>query len=449
MQQCCKLRPVLQPALSLTCALQTLGMPEAARHASALLSLPPSHAACRSSDVGATLQQQQRLSSAIRAGTATLHQEQCSDGSLEASALSGSLQRWASTSQIDQVLTVTVYDQAGNVCQWKFAAADHPQSRPVFQHDDSKLGVAFTQAKAAVATWTVALINLTQPDEQPVVVSTGILTGPLPRMEPIITAAPLARMFLVCGSRETGLEPNTVILSFLGSGGSNHIQHQAPSGAQLPYNDGKHLFSPDSRYICLTSQQSLYCLDIQTSVWHCLQQLVYMPPVWLQLPACTPRLLVEQDASSLALITAPHLAVSHTQPKPCMPCHCSVSSFGRVSCVDSDRRLHVLPVATDAPSGQPFLHLLFVWDSLPLFPAWTISPDSCWVLCCSRHPAVDNSGARQLHVYDTQTAAEVSCHTLHTYRWLQDVAWREQGLMLEVEAYHDGPRYFKVARWVL
>ena len=304
--------------------LQTLGMPEAARHASALLSLPPSHAACRSGDVGATLQQQQqRLTSAIRAGTATLHLDDHPGSGVQVDALSSDLSHWAASSLTRQTLTLTVSNRAGIVCQWELAGVCRVVSEPVFSYDNSRLGIAFMQASASGETCKVALCSLTLPDQQPSEVEIGpqygVSYGPRCRM----AAAPSADLFLVCNQNQSrGLQQtltDTVALFFFDGNGFDIVQRQAPPDFwyAMPYNGPTKLFSPDSKYVsCVSSRVMrgavcLHCLDIQTGLWQCLQRPWLRDPFWLQIPGRTPRLLANTGFEVL-LIAAPDLAVTHS-----------------------------------------------------------------------------------------------------------------------------------------
>ena len=214
----------LAMALSLARAPQALGMPEAARRASALLSLAPSHAACRSSDVGATLQQQQRVTSAIRAGTARLQLDEHPAPGV-ANTFSNSLLQWATMRLSRQTLKVALHCKEGIVCLWRLNGVSKMIGRPVFSCDDSRLGVAFVQAAVSGHIHKVALISLAQPHQQPLVVTLGDVAAGITGQQSML-AAPSADLFLVCQAEVAGSGPPwQVSLSFCG--GSSCDLHAA------------------------------------------------------------------------------------------------------------------------------------------------------------------------------------------------------------------------------
>ena len=296
--------------------LQTLRMPEAARRASALLSLPADHAACLSGDVGATLQQQQRLTAAIRAGTAGLQLAKQPQASLHADAISSDLRLWATSNLTARTLTVTIFSKEGIVCRHTFADVLQACIEPKFNYENSRLGLAFAQPTASGRIYNLALIDLTQPDEQPTMVNCGS-EAVHPTFS--IAAAPSADVYLVSVHKYSELEKSwRDVLDLVSGTGSNLEQHLAPEGCQLPYD--QQAFSPDSRYLCCTGVEQfserrtnstigLHCLDVQNGAWHRLQQPVHEFYGWLQTPACSPRIIMKLGAS-LAMITFPHLATT-------------------------------------------------------------------------------------------------------------------------------------------
>ena len=257
MPSCTALSRKLRPKFWLTKqVLQTLGMPEAARRASALLSLPPGHAACHCGDVAATLQRQQRLSAAIRAGTATLYLDEQPEEVLGASALSSDQSQWAKTTLKGQTLIVRVYSRGGNVRCWRVKGVGKVTSNPVFSCSGSRLGVPFTWARDE--TCSVALISLAQPDQQPTVWD---VTGASSFMHHhCIAAAPSADLLLICSAWTPHFAGRFQIsLLLFGESLSDPVQHQAPiiSCATLPWGDPRQIFSPDGKYVCLASKQEL------------------------------------------------------------------------------------------------------------------------------------------------------------------------------------------------
>ena len=418
--------------------LQTLGMPEAARHASAVLSLVPGHAALRSGDVGATLQQQQRLTSAIRAGTATLHLGKQPGISVEALALSSDLLQWATITHNRQTMTVVVYSRQGTVCQHTLSGSRKGSGPPVFNHDNSRLGVAFiTAADPRLPTSSVALLSLTQPDQQPVIVETSSsLSAPHS-----IAAAPSADLFLVC------TRSAKVVLSLLCGDGSCFERHEAPWGALVPAADDQQLlFSPCSRFLCLMGSTTMHCLAICTGVWHRRQRSPSkcLHTLWLQLPACMSMLLTEEQAS-LALIRAPLLATSHAQPLPSPPCKYNSLGLDLVSGIQTDCSMHIFRVLPGAPPGQPFLRLLSTLILSPEYCSWTTSPDACFLLLC--HSASGSDKMQHIVVSDVQSAAEIRHHTLHLSGLVDKISWSGQGIGLRTG---QGPNknIFRAAHWL-
>ena len=275
--------------------LQTLGMPEAARHASAELSLTPDHAALRSGDVGATLQQQQRLTTAIRAGTAMLHLDEHPGINVGALALSGDLSKWATISQSGQSMTVTVHSWQGVVCQHALAGSRVISGVPVFNHDNSRVGVPFTTPTApSKHACSVALISLAQPAQQPLVVETSssLHSSHLH----CIAAAPSADLFVVCTHKANMDLAKSMHLSTLSGEGSYFQRHEAPKGAFAPAGD-QQLFSPDSRFLCLLGAGEVHCLELCHGIWHSLQRpsSSYLDPIWLPLPACHAQAASERE----------------------------------------------------------------------------------------------------------------------------------------------------------
>ena len=432
-------------------------MPEAARHASALLSLPPSHAACRSGDVGATLQQQQRVTSAIRAGTASLNLLELPDMDPEAIAISNNLRIWVTTSLTNTTLMVSVFSREGTVCQWAFEQVCSLQRTPVFSYDDSVLAVTFTQASATGHAFNAALISLTQPDQQPRVVrlAEAVQAGVDVRSDELMMqSAPSADLFVVCSRMQPtprGEAPGflPVLISFLRGHSSVFVQHQAPASSPLAYV-GQQLFSPDSRYLFWKSREALHCLEIQTSVWHHLQQPIHSCAGWLQLPACTPRLVMGQSVgedNSMLLITAPWLGVSHTQPLPFWPTGMT-SALSLMSCTDREYRyMRIFRVLPDAPSEQPFLCLLCIFPS-DYSHYYAMSPDGCLLLCCYGRQGDHTSCVQLLAVQDMQSSAEIGQWQLQAAPALYSTAWSQQGIRLGIV--NDGQNYrLRAACWVM
>ena len=427
--------------------LQTLGMPEAARHRSALLSLPPSHAACRSSDVAATLQQQQRLTGAIRAGTATLVLDEISPGS---SNLSHDLSQWAKTSLTGQTLTVTLHSSQGTVCQWRIPCVSAVTCQPVFSYDDSRLGLCFTQASTAGDDFKVALVSLTQPLQQPVVVTTGASVAGSSYSYHRIAPAPSADLFLVGITQKVAAaetEQRSLFSLFsLNGDGSGLVQHQVPANCNPLGGDLQRLMSPDSSYLQLTSPHALHCLEIQTGLWHHLQQLRLYRASWLQLPACVAKLIVAHE-DGFALISAPRLAIAHTQSppiqtRPAPKLRYKLLDMGLVCYADSDfESVQIFKVLSDAPRGQPLLCLLSTLALSADCMSITPSPDS-HLVCCG-------NGAKGLIMYDVQSASDIRLYTLPALSWVHGVTWHEQGLMIDCERFDDDRRLPRLARWVI
>ena len=414
---------------------QALGMPEAARHASAVLSLVPGHAALRSGDVGATLQQQQRLTKAIWAGTATLHLDEHPGISVGALALSSDLSQWATISQSSQKITVTVWSREGIVCQQTLAGSRERAGLPVFNHDNCRLGVPYiTSTEPRMHACSVALLSLTQPAQQPVVVVTSSWLH-LAHSHSIV-AAPSADLFVV-STHTKKLE-----LSTLSGDGAHFRQHEVPRGALAPDDQ---LYSPDSRFLCLLTPGEVHCLEICHGIWHSRQRPPsrYLDPIWLQLPACMPRLLMREKAS-LALIIAPRLTTSHSQPLPKLPCDYTSLGLSLVSGISTDHSMHIFQVLPDAPVGQPFMCLVLTLVFSPAYHRWATSPDGCFLLLCC--PEVVSSDMRHIVVYDLQSAVEIRRDTLHLHK-VDTMIWCQEGLSL-ARRQRNFNVSFRAARWL-
>ena len=159
--------------------------------------------------------------------------------------------------------------------------------------------------------------------------------------------------------------------------------------------------------------------------------------LWLQLPACTPRLIVRHK-SDLAMFTAPGLVKTHTQTLPFQPEHLGPLGFSLVSCTYNHlQSMQVFQALPDAPVGQPFLRVQYTLALMSAVMDCNPSPDSS--LFCIAYTF-------GLHVvHDTQSGAQVMrCNFPDIMAY--GLTWVEQGLKLAVLS-SDVPSHFRVAFW--